>query len=114
MLWLKAFHLISLVGWFAGLFYLPRLFVYHTTSQDDISIDRFKIMEARLYKIITTPMAILTTIFGFWLFALGYKTYLHQGWFHMKLLLIVILWAYHVYLGYLVSYVPIRHLTFRD
>ncbi|MFB3091384.1 MAG: CopD family protein, partial [Gammaproteobacteria bacterium] len=64
MLWLKALHLIFMVTWFAGLFYLPRLFVYHTMSEDQPSLDRFKIMERKLFFGIMTPGAILTIVFG--------------------------------------------------
>ncbi|MGH7158445.1 MAG: CopD family protein, partial [Candidatus Saccharimonadales bacterium] len=64
MLWLKAFHIIFMVAWFAGLFYLPRLFVYHARSSDSISLDRFKLMERKLYFGIMTPSALLTVLFG--------------------------------------------------
>ena len=67
MLWVKAFHIIAMVTWFAGLFYLPRLFVYHASSSDEISNQRFKIMERKLYFGIATPGAIITIILGFWL-----------------------------------------------
>lgn len=96
MLWIKSFHLIFVVTWFAGLFYLPRLFVYHAMSEDDIGNDRFKIMERKLYFGITTPSALLATVFGFWMIALSPGFYLAQGWLHAKLGLIVILWAYHL------------------
>ena len=59
MLWVKAFHIISMVAWFSGIFYLPRLFVYHAQATDEISIERFKIMEKKLYYYITTPAALL-------------------------------------------------------
>lgn len=101
ILWVKAFHIISLVAWFAGLFYLPRLFVYHANSHDQISLDRFKIMENRLYKAITTPAAILTTIFGLWLLSYGFSAYLAMGWMDAKLGLVILLWGYHIYLGIL-------------
>ena len=67
MLWLKALHLIFMVTWFAGLFYLPRLFVYHAMSDDEISNERFKIMERKLFFGIMTPGMILTFIFGIWM-----------------------------------------------
>ncbi|MDM8568634.1 CopD family protein, partial [Thiotrichales bacterium HSG1] len=67
MLWIKAFHVIFIVTWFAGLFYLPRLFVYHAMSSDEISNKRFKVMERKLYYGITTPSAILTVVFGLWM-----------------------------------------------
>ena len=98
MLWLKALHLIFMVTWFAGLFYLPRLFVYHAMSDDQISNDRFKIMERKLFFGIMTPGAVLTIICGFWLAsAVGFNNY--GGWLHVKMGLIAILVAYHIYCG---------------
>ena len=64
MLLIKALHIIAMVAWFAGLFYLPRLFVYHADTTDRISIERFKVMERRLYYGITWPAAVMTTVFG--------------------------------------------------
>jgi putative membrane protein len=96
MLWVKALHVIFMVTWFAGLFYLPRLFVYHAQAADAISIERFKIMERKLYFGIMTPGAILTVLFGAWLW-LGYG--ITGGWLHAKLALVVVLVAYHVYCG---------------
>ena len=102
-LWIKAFHIISIVAWFAGLFYLPRLFVYHAGASDATSIDRFKIMERRLYRGITTPSALLALILGLWMVALNGMAWISgTRWFHWKLLLVVLLFAYHGYLGRLV------------
>lgn len=101
MLWIKAFHIIAMVAWFAGLFYLPRLYVYHAESSDKISIERFKIMERRLYYGIMAPSAILTILFGFWLMSFNFLGYLAMGWFIAKVLLVVGLIAYHLYLGHL-------------
>lgn len=98
-LWLKAFHIIAMVAWFAGLFYLPRLFVYHSTAKDNISIERFKTMERRLYYAITYPAAVVTTLLGIWLFTLSWKGYLASGWMHAKLTAVVILWGYHGFCG---------------
>ena len=104
MLLLKSLHLIFMVTWFAGLFYLPRLFVYHAMSSDDISIDRFKIMERKLYFGIMTPGAVLTLIFGVWLTVVnGWNHYVSQIWFQVKLLLLLILISYHVYCGKLLK-----------
>lgn len=100
MKWLLALHIISMVCWFAGLFYLPRLFVYHTQAKDTISLDRFKIMEHRLYYYITMPAAILTTAFGIALLIHRYDYYYQQNWMHLKLLLVCILWLYHLSCGY--------------
>ncbi|MFB3100471.1 MAG: protoporphyrinogen oxidase HemJ [Gammaproteobacteria bacterium] len=100
MLWVKALHLIFMVTWFAGLFYLPRLFVYHAMSEDQASIDRFKIMERKLFFGIMTPGAIFTIIFGFWtLLANGWESYTGMLWLHVKLALIAVLVIYHFYCG---------------
>jgi putative membrane protein len=100
MLWLKAFHIISLVAWFAGLFYLPRLFVYHAEAIDKISIERFKTMERRLYYGITWPAAVLTTLFGVSLLLYNLNYYLQLGWMHAKLSLVLVLWGYHFFCGH--------------
>lgn len=96
MLWVKAFHIIFMVTWFAGLFYLPRLFVYHAMSEDRASIERFKIMERKLFHGIMTPGGIITVILGLWLW-LGYG--IGGGWMHVKLALVVVLILYHLYCG---------------
>jgi putative membrane protein len=98
MLWIKAFHLVFMVTWFAGLFYLPRLFVYHTMADDAVSRERFKIMERKLYYGIMTPGAVLTIAFGLWLW-LGYG--FSGGWLHAKLALVALLIVYHVWCGLL-------------
>lgn len=100
MPWIKAFHLMVVVAWFAGLFYLPRLFVYHASSHDVISLERFKIMERRLYYGITWPAALLATVLGIWLLADNPGYYLHAAWMHAKLSLIVLLWGYHLACGH--------------
>ncbi|MDR3492214.1 MAG: CopD family protein [Gammaproteobacteria bacterium] len=99
MLWVKAFHVIFMVTWFSGLFYLPRLFVYHAMSKDEISNTRFKIMEKKLYYGITTPGAILTLLFGLWLLSYNTSGYLHQTWMIAKLGFVVLTILYHLYLG---------------
>jgi putative membrane protein len=96
MLWIKSFHIIFMVTWFAGLFYLPRLFVYHAMSEDAPSRERFKVMERKLFFGIMTPGAVLTIGFGLWLW-LGYGFY--GGWLHAKIALVAMLVAYHVYCG---------------
>ncbi|HEV2007466.1 MAG TPA: protoporphyrinogen oxidase HemJ [Burkholderiales bacterium] len=96
MLWLKAFHIVFMVTWFAGLFYLPRLFVYHTMTADAPGSERFKVMERKLFFGIMTPGAVLTLASGTWLW-LGYG--FSGGWLHAKLALVAILIAYHVYCG---------------
>jgi putative membrane protein len=96
MLWIKSLHLIFVVAWFAGLFYLPRLFVYHAQSSDAVSIARFELMERKLYRGIMMPCMVLTLVFGAWLW-LGYG--FRGGWLHAKLALVVLLVAYHFWLG---------------
>jgi len=104
MLWFKALHLIFMVTWFAGLFYLPRLFVYHAMSNDKISIDRFKIMEKKLFYGIATPGGLLTIIFGFCLLVInGISNYNDQIWFLLKMILILILVLYHIYCFFLLQ-----------
>ncbi len=96
MLWIKAWHIIFMVTWFAGLFYLPRLFVYHTMSDDEVSNARFKIMERKLFYGIMTPGAVLTIGFGLWLMIQGGFS---GGWLHAKLSLVFLLVIYHIYCG---------------
>jgi putative membrane protein len=99
MLWVKAFHIIFMVTWFSGLFYLPRLFVYHAMTNDQTSIDRFKIMERKLYFGIATPGAIFTILFGIWLISFNVHGYMSMVWMHLKLGLVFLLVCYHLYLG---------------
>lgn len=96
MLWIKSFHIVFMVAWFAGLFYLPRLFVYHAMAEDRVSIERFKIMERKLFFGIMTPCMLITLALGAWLW-LGYG--FSGGWLHAKLALVVVLVAQHFYLG---------------
>lgn len=100
MLWLKSLHIIFMVTWFAGLFYLPRLFVYHAMSSDSISLERFKVMERKLFFGIMTPGGILTIVFGVWMLMAGmWESYSHSGWLHAKLFLVALLVVYHIYCG---------------
>ena len=96
MLWLKSLHIVFLVSWFAALFYLPRLFVYHAMATDAIGIERFKMMERKLYYGIMAPSAVLTIVSGVWLW-LGYG--ITGGWLYAKLALVAILVAHHLWLG---------------
>jgi protoporphyrinogen IX oxidase len=99
MLWVKALHIIFVVTWFAGLFYLPRLFVYHAMAEDAASRERFKVMERKLYWGIMAPGAVLTLVFGAWLWAYG-----HSGlWLQAKLGVVGLTIAYHAYCGKLMS-----------
>ena len=101
MLWLKALHLIFMVTWFAGLFYLPRLFVYHAMSEDSISNERFKIMERKLFFGIMTPGMILTFVFGIWMLVdYAWAMYSNGGWLHAKLTLLILLVIYHFLCGF--------------
>lgn len=100
MLWVKAFHIIFMVTWFAGLFYLPRLFVYHAMADDAVGRERFKVMERKLFYGIMTPGAVLTIALGVWLLVdYAWEAYSHNGWLHAKLTLVALLAVYHVYCG---------------
>jgi len=100
MLWIKAFHIIAVVCWFAGIFYLPRLFVYHTEASDNVSLERFKVMERRLYYGIMTPSGIIATLLGVWLLSFNWQGYFSAPWWHAKLSLVVLLWIYHLACGH--------------
>ena len=93
-LWLKALHIVAMVCWFAGLFYLPRLFVYHAMSGDDASHERFCTMERKLYRGIMVPSMLATLGLGIWLLSLNPGYYFAQGWMHAKLTLVVALVIY--------------------
>ena len=96
MLWIKSLHIIFMVTWFAGLFYLPRLFVYHALAEDEAGKMRFKLMERKLFFGIMTPGAVLTIAFGLWLWR-GYG--FSGGWLHAKIALVAVLVLYHFYCG---------------
>jgi putative membrane protein len=99
MLWVKSFHIIFVVSWFAGLFYLPRIFVNHAMATEPAEIARLKLMEGKLYRFVT-PIGALAIIFGFWLwFGYGFS----GGWLHAKTALVILLAAYHLYCGRLVK-----------
>ena len=119
-LWMKALHLVAMVTWFAALFYLPRLYVYHAQARDrgeQQAIDHFLVMERKLYRGIMTPSMIAVLLFGGALLALN-PAWLGQGWLHAKLTLVVALVAYHhVCLIYLKQFAAARcrrgHVFFR-
>ena len=97
LLIVKSLHIIFMVTWFAGLFYLPRLFVYHAQADDRVSIERFKVMERKLFWGIATPGGLLTIVFGLWLW-LGW----FQGaglWLHAKFVFVLLLVGYHLWCG---------------
>jgi putative membrane protein len=100
MLWVKWLHIVFMVTWFAGLFYLPRLFVYHALSQDTLSRERFKVMERKLFWGIMTPGAVLTLFLGLWLW-LGWG--FSGGWLHAKLALALVLVGFHAWCGKLLQ-----------
>ena len=96
MRWAKSLHIIFMVSWYAGLFYLPRLFVYHALTTDAPGNERFKVMERKLYYGIMAPSAVLTVVSGAWLW-LGFG--ITGGWLYSKLALVAILVAHHLWLG---------------
>jgi putative membrane protein len=96
MLWIKAWHVIFMVTWFAGLFYLPRLFVYHASATDSPGIERFRVMERRLFALMTIG-ALLTALFGLWLLVRN-PALLDAGWMRAKLALVVLLSGFHAWL----------------
>ena len=99
--YIKSLHLIFVVTWFAGLFYIPRLFIYHIEASQKPSPEReiltkqLKLMTKRLWYIITWPSAVLCTIFAIWLMVLM-PSWLQQSWMHVKLGFVVLLWVYHI------------------
>tara|TARA_B100000029_G_C17495819_1_gene930806 strand:+ start:52 stop:465 length:414 start_codon:yes stop_codon:yes gene_type:complete len=100
MLWVKALHIIFMVTWFAGLFYLPRLFVYHSSCEDAISVERFKLMERRLFYGIMTPASLLTIISGLFLWV----TYGITGfWLYAKLVLVLSIIIYQIWCGFMIQ-----------
>ena len=102
-LWLKALHIIGVVTWFAAMFYLPRLFVYHSSTEDQVGRDRFKVMEDKLYRVIMRPSMIITLVFGFWILALAWEAFANSGWIWVKLFAVVGLLGYHHYCARLVK-----------
>ena len=102
VLWLKALHIIFMVTWFAGLFYLPRLFVYHAMTEDESTRAQFRIMERKLYYGIMNPGGVLTVLFGIWLW-MGYGIGDQSLWLQLKIGLVIVLVGYHVWCGRLVK-----------
>ena len=100
MLWVKSFHIVFVIAWFAGLFYLPRLFVYHAQSDDSVSRERFKVMERKLYRGIMDPAMTFTLVTGVWMW-LGYGV--GGRWLYAKLALVALLIGYHIWLGRLMK-----------
>lgn len=101
MLWIKSFHVIFVISWFAGLFYLPRIFVNLAMATEDAERKRLLLMSRKLYRFVT-PIAVLAVGFGMWLW-LGYREIFTGGWLHIKMLLVMFLIAYHFYCGHLLK-----------
>ncbi|UNU73711.1 CopD family protein [Moraxella nasovis] len=99
LMYLKAFHIIAVICWFAGIFYLPRLFVYHAMSDDVISQERFVVMERKLYRGIMNPAMMLTWLLGLSMVVMNWDIYKTQGWLHAKIILVILLTVYHVVCG---------------
>lgn len=100
LLWVKAFHLITIITWFAALFYLPRLYVYHSSCTDEIGNERFKVMEHKLYYYIMTPSGILAVGLGFWLMSIyGFENAIQWTWLQLKLALVAVVIWFHFYCG---------------
>lgn len=98
--WVKAFHVISVIAWMAGLLYLPRLFVYHADAEPgSVQSETFKVMERRLYRAITTPAMIATWVFGLWLLHLYGSAIFSMGWLWLKLAFVLALSGFHGFLG---------------
>ncbi len=95
MLWVKSLHIVFMVTWFAGLFYLPRLFVYHAQATDAVSLERFALMERKLFWGIMTPGAVLTVGFGVWLWLGWFRG--AGSWLHAKMALVALLAGYHLW-----------------
>lgn len=102
MLWIKAFHIVFMVSWFAGLFYLPRIFVYHAGHPDGPVHDQLCVMERKLYRFIMVPAMVLTVVLGLWLMGLGWAYLKGAAWLWVKLALVAGLVGYHLYCGRLV------------
>jgi putative membrane protein len=100
--WLMAFHIIGVVAWFAGLFYLPRLFVYHVSAEDTVSRERFQLMESKLYRVIMRPAMIVTIVFGLWMLVAAWSAFAASVWLWLKLAGVVALLGYHHYCGRLI------------
>lgn len=117
-LWVKALHIISVVCWFAALFYLPRLFVYHSMAEDEIGKERFKVMERKLLRAIGNPSMIATYIFGVWIVVLNWEYYFAQGWFWVKIFFVALLTVYHhmcvrYFKRFQKDELPANHIYFR-
>jgi putative membrane protein len=102
-LWIKAFHIISVITWMAGIFYLPRLFVYHVTTKDNISNERFKIMEEKLYRLIMTPSMIVAVGLGVWMLTIAWSGLQSSPWLWIKIALVALLVIFHLSCGQMIK-----------
>ena len=100
MLWMKAGHIIFVITWFAALFYLPRLFVYHVESAQSAVHETLRVMQRKLYYYIMWPSAVAATILGVGLLVPVHSYYLKAGWMHLKLFMVLLLWVFHLSCGY--------------
>lgn len=96
-LWLKAFHIVAVICWFAGIFYLPRLFIYHAATDDNIGRERFQTMESKLYRFIMNPSMVVTLVLGVWLLIERWQAYQTHLWMWLKVALVIGLVGYHHY-----------------
>ena len=101
-LWIKAFHIISVITWMAGIFYLPRLFVYHVTAKDDVSNERFKMMEDKLYRLIMTPSMIVAVGLGVWMLTIAWSGLQASLWLWIKIALVALLVIFHLSCGQMI------------
>jgi len=101
MLWLKALHVMAIISWMAGLLYIFRLYVYHAMETESVVMDRFQVMERRLWKAITVPAAWVSALTGFGMIGLAYDHFIAQPWLHVKLILVFALFGVHFYAGHL-------------
>ncbi len=101
--WIKAFHIIAMVAWFAGLFYLPRLFVYHTMHPDDAVGAQFCVMERKLFRFIMWPAMVLTIVLGIIMAVMNWDILQSQGWFHAKMMIVLLLVVFHLHNGRMVA-----------
>ncbi|HXH71484.1 MAG TPA: protoporphyrinogen oxidase HemJ [Mariprofundaceae bacterium] len=103
MLWIKSLHIISMVSWFAGLFYLPRIFVYHAGHPDGPVHEQFCVMERKLYRFIMRPAMMATIFFGMWLAWIEWEIVYDTVWFWSKMTLVAILLGFHIHNGRVVA-----------
>ena len=108
MLWIKAFHIIFVICWFAGIFYLPRLFVYHAMATDKATCDHLAIMEYKLYRFMSV-FAVLSLVFGLWLVSYNWSYYWQATWFICKFILVVLLVIYHLLCGHHIKLLKISN-----